>query len=208
MSDTGSAEHSPKNDAQVEQPNTEVDPKKAHSYTYWVKHQPNFYGENAVNIQPKKVEEDQAKTLKAKEETKTDGHSAWNTAGTWEEKKLNGKFFQEVLEKALIGYKNKDGNLEITAINDVTGEGRLIVSRGKKRIGFELGIVIEYTGRGNLEGGQGTIRYREFQEDGDHEHEIEVDEGDEKRKDIQKAVESSLKAITELTLNTLLKLKD
>ncbi len=24
-------------------------------------------------------------------------------------------------------------------------------------------------GRDNLEGGQGTIRYREFQEDGDHE---------------------------------------
>ena len=65
MSDTGSAEHSPKNDAQVEQPTNKDDPKKAHSYTYWVKHQPYFYGENAVSIQPKIFEEHQAKTLKA-----------------------------------------------------------------------------------------------------------------------------------------------
>jgi len=41
-----------------------------------------------------------------------------------EEKKLNAKFFKEVLEKALIGYKNKDDTLEITAVNDVTGEVR------------------------------------------------------------------------------------
>ena len=56
------------------------------------------------------------------------------------------------------------------------------MSRGKKRIGFELGIRLAYKGKiklknkcwfpkglGSLENCNGTIVYSEFQEDGDHE---------------------------------------
>jgi len=65
MSDTGSAEQIPQTDAPVEQSVEQKDGKKDHSYTYWVKHQPDFYGKNNYDIQPKKVEETQAQTLKA-----------------------------------------------------------------------------------------------------------------------------------------------
>lgn len=56
------------------------------------------------------------------------------------------------------------------------------MSRGKKRLGFDINLRVEYQGnlrifyvykgnigRGELEGGQGSISYKDFQEDGDHE---------------------------------------
>lgn len=60
-------------------------------------------------------------------------------------------------------------------------QGRLILSRGKKRIGFDINITVAYKGNqrefpsvivlglGDLEGTNGTISYKDFQEDGDHE---------------------------------------
>ena len=65
MSDTASAEQIPQTDAQVEQPVEGKDKKKDHSYTYWVKNQPDFYGKNNYDIQPKKVDETEVQTLKA-----------------------------------------------------------------------------------------------------------------------------------------------
>lgn len=60
-------------------------------------------------------------------------------------------------------------------------QGRLIVSRGKKRIGFDINITVAYKGTNDkfplvnvlgltdLDGTSGTISYKDFQEDGDHE---------------------------------------
>ena len=73
---------------------------------------------------------------------------------------MNDKIFKEILEKYVVGYKVKTQNVEIASVENVTGEvrkglnklinvfkGRLIVSRGKKRIGFELSIKLEYKGK-------------------------------------------------------------
>ena len=50
----------PQLDPQTNLPKT----KKEHSYTYWVQNNPNFYGENGKDIQPKKVDAQDLEKLK------------------------------------------------------------------------------------------------------------------------------------------------
>ena len=55
--------------------------KKETSYTYWVQKDDNFFNGIEVNTKPIKIEN-------AENQQKDKGNSAWNTANTWEEKKI------------------------------------------------------------------------------------------------------------------------
>ena len=91
MSDSKSGENSP-----TAETLPELDTKKASSYTYWVNNNPNFFGEVGPSQKgPTKIDPALAEKLKKysyfskcltsyrEEESKTSGHSAWNTSGTW-----------------------------------------------------------------------------------------------------------------------------
>jgi len=203
MSEHASLEQTVEHELPKEQPKDE---KKA-SYTYWVNNDPNFFGNKGIDIAPKKLDENKPDQFRETEDAKKAGHSAWNSAGTWEEKSLKGPAFLEFLRNYIPGYTTKDGKLEISEVRSVTGEGRLILSRGKKRVGFEINVELEYKGLGDLEGAAGTISYKEFQEDGDHEHDV-YEEGEEKAAEGRKAAQGNLKELAELLLATLQKLKE
>jgi hypothetical protein len=60
MSDTQVLENTSSNN-QVEEPKL----KKENSYTYWVNNDPNFFGgQQPVDIQPKKIDEQEAQRLR------------------------------------------------------------------------------------------------------------------------------------------------
>lgn len=60
MSDTGSGNNSPREEAPTQQPKG----KKETSYTYWVKNDPNYYKESGIDIKPKKVDEAEVQKIK------------------------------------------------------------------------------------------------------------------------------------------------
>ena len=93
MSDTPEIE---KTELQEVEQTQEPKISKEASYTYWVNKDPNFFAhQKPEDIQPKKLEQQDAQQIKKysnllmnssnyrQEEAKSDGHSAWNTAGTW-----------------------------------------------------------------------------------------------------------------------------
>ena len=76
--------------------------------------------------------------------TKT--NSAWNKAGTWEDKTLK----TDVIKKYLIAQKIEIGDsnrkLLLTDIKSIKGEASIAVVRGQPRMGYELSITAELTG--------------------------------------------------------------
>jgi len=172
-----------------------------------VKPNPNFYGEVKPDLGPKKIDETEAHKLKESEETKKDSHSAWNTSGTWEERNLKPEFIKDVISASVAGFRTKDGKIEITEILKLDGEGKLILSRGKKRVGFEINFKVHYQGLGDLEGGRGSIKFKEFLDDGDYEHEI-IAKGETNKDECRDAVKSCIKEISQAIYDSLNKLKN
>jgi len=66
------------------------DDKNAGGYRYWVRERQDHLYENN---RPTKVDEGQ------KPEPKSQATSAWNTAGTWEDRDLSSDIFQKALEE-------------------------------------------------------------------------------------------------------------
>ena len=73
-------------------------------------------------------------------------NSAWNKAGTWEDKNLK----TDVIKKYLIAQKIEIGDsnrkLLLTDIKSIKGEASIAVVRGQPRMGYELSITAELTG--------------------------------------------------------------
>lgn len=155
-------------DTEVSQQTTTTKTKKETSYTYWVNNDPNFFSNGTpVDIRPKPINEEEfKKQTSAPEKTVT---SAWNTMGTWEEKSLDLKVVRELLEKALSNAQTTDGKIKFVKVSKVEGEAKLVMSRGKKRLGHHLEINIKYKGTGALEGAEGTLNFTELADDGDYE---------------------------------------
>jgi len=118
-------------------------------------------------IAPKKIEDPYF--LKQIEATKTTNGSAWNTAGTWEDKKLSMKFLQSSFEKQLIEteYKFTTGYLKVSSFDSVTGEASLVTSRGKRRMGYELELKVKLEGSAgsDYEGAEALIKIIELCDD-------------------------------------------
>lgn len=73
-------------------------------------------------------------------------NSAWNKAGTWEDKKLKIDTIKKYLidQKMVIGDSNR--KLMLTDIKTIKGEASIAVVRGQPRMGYELSITAELTG--------------------------------------------------------------
>ena len=67
--------------------------------------------------------------------------SRWNAAGTWEEKDLSGWAASRIT--ALLSFQHSGLDVSCTK---VTGDATLVFTRGKKRVGYDLAIVCEWSG--------------------------------------------------------------
>lgn len=189
---------------------TEVPPapkvKKENSYTYWVNNDPNFF-KNAPkpDIKPKPVEASSLpqpvdpSSINGKGE-----HSAWNTAGTWEEKHLGTDKIKKVLESKLINYSLGGGKAKIIEVSKCEGDAKLIVSRGKKRLGYTLAITYKVEGAAGKS--HSTITLKEFLDDGDYEIEVGTEEDDDDT--LKSTVQSAGKAVAQATYDAINTLKE
>jgi hypothetical protein len=60
------------------------------------------------------------------------------------------------------------------------GELSVVTVRGKKRIGYNLKLSLEFVGINEFEGGKGKIKYSEFSDDGDRECNLKFSETEHK----------------------------
>jgi hypothetical protein len=180
--------------------------KKESSYTYWVNNDPNFFKDGLKpDIKPKPVD---VTSLPQPVEVKDNGkheHSAWNTAGTWEEKHLDIAKILKVLESKLINQSIANGKAKIVKVSKCEGESKLIVSRGKKFLGYHLTIKyrVEGTEAKTEPKPQTTVTLKDFQDDGDYEADIGSEDEDQKIKDTVRSAISNVAQATYDAINTL-----
>jgi len=178
--------------------------KKENSYTYWVNKDPNHFKDSKTDTKPKPLDPAEAKKLV--EGGHSTSHSAWNTAGTWEEKGIDKAKVKQVLEQGILNFKSADGKVVITEMIKCEGNTQQVISKGKKRLGFNLQITLKYEGFGNLSESSGHIKFTEVEDDGNYEHEIEAMGPEDD--DVRESVQKSLKAIAQAIFDSLNKLKE
>ncbi|GAA0155135.1 chaperone [Lithospermum erythrorhizon] len=113
------------------------------SYRYWVREKTQ---EAAPLPQPKKLSANDI----SNQSTQPNTHlgSAWNRAGTWEEKNLN-KWANDRM-KELLGTVDPQefsgGIAEIAEVTRCSGDAFLVTVRNKKRVGYTFELTVEVKG--------------------------------------------------------------
>mmetsp|Transcript_4694 Transcript_4694/g.11403 ORF Transcript_4694/g.11403 Transcript_4694/m.11403 type:complete len:193 (-) Transcript_4694:341-919(-) len=145
----------------------------------------------------KPLDEDEKKKLEGGNGTPTEGASAWNKAGTWEEKDFS-KWASERLKEALVEIKPAGGLATFSAVSTVDEcHASVVHTRGKKKAILEVDK-IKVTFKTEA-GGKGSLTLTEVSSTDldDMVVKAKVDKagegGDEKA--IAKAVESTRKEI-------------
>ncbi|XP_057768054.1 uncharacterized protein LOC130988265 [Salvia miltiorrhiza] len=110
------------------------------SYTYWVREASR---DAAPLPAPKKIDPADV----CNQPTQSHLGSAWNRAGTWEEKNLN-KWATERIKELLLSMGSLEfsgGKAEITEVTRCSGDAFLVTVRNKKRVGYtyELSLIVK-----------------------------------------------------------------
>ncbi|XP_076934281.1 uncharacterized protein LOC143600490 [Bidens hawaiensis] len=109
------------------------------SYTYWVR-------EAKQDAAPLPV----PKKLTADDLNNKSNHlgSAWNKAGTWEEKNLNKWATERIKElvQSVGSLEFSSGKAEIAEVTRCTGDAFLVTVRNKKRVGYTYEITLKVKG--------------------------------------------------------------
>ncbi|KAG6428518.1 hypothetical protein SASPL_112770 [Salvia splendens] len=127
-----------------------VSPEKAAesaSYTYWVREASR---DAAPLPAPKKIDPADA----CNRPTQSHLGSAWNRAGTWEEKNLN-KWANERIKELLLSMGSLEfsgGKAEITDVTRCSGDAFLVTVRNKKRVGYTYELSLTVKGEWAIEG--------------------------------------------------------
>eukprot|EP00030_Apusomonadida_sp_AF-17_P004064 a464_588.p2 GENE.a464_588~~a464_588.p2 ORF type:complete len:222 (-),score=49.53 a464_588:36-626(-) len=82
------------------------------------------------------------------ERRSTDGSSVWNAAGTWEERSI-GSWAKDSLRERLLGRTLSVAPLTsfvVTKVCKVDGQASVLFTRGKKRVGFNFDVELEWEG--------------------------------------------------------------
>ncbi|KAH6779208.1 chaperone binding / ATPase activator [Perilla frutescens var. hirtella] len=111
------------------------------SYTYWVREASRDAAPLPV---PKKIEP----TDLSNQTTQSHLGSAWNRAGTWEEKNLN-KWATERIKELLLSMDSLEfsgGKAEITEVTRCSGDAFLVTVRNKKRVGYTYELALKVKG--------------------------------------------------------------
>eukprot|EP01083_Nonionella_stella_P001497 4317_1 len=113
---------------------------KVEESTYY--HFASTPAEEAEKYKPKKVNGD------AGVAPGTESHhgSAWNQGGTWEEKDMSS-WAKDCLKEKFLGIASDCGQVKVTSMTKCEGHANIIFVRGKKRIGYDFEIQLEWTGK-------------------------------------------------------------
>lgn len=104
------------------------------------------------------------------------GASAWNAAGTWEEKDFFGWAKDSIKEHLVgLGPTLAAGTGEITGIEKCTGEANVVCVRGKIRHGYDLDVTFEWSVSIDDKETKGTMRIPEISIDTVHDDELQCE---------------------------------
>ncbi|PIN03602.1 hypothetical protein CDL12_23872 [Handroanthus impetiginosus] len=123
------------------------------SYTYWVR---EVSSDAAPLPVPKKI--DPADLCNQPNQTYLG--SAWNRAGTWEEKNLNkwaSERIKELLE-SMDSLEFSGGKAEIAEVTRCSGDAFLVTVRNKKRVGYTYELTLEVKGEWHIGGEKQELR--------------------------------------------------
>lgn len=117
--------------------NADGDEKAALSYRYWWSEK-----KDAPQAQPVKLDAESQKLVEhtAMERTAS-GLSSWNGAGTFEERDFSG-WGESRIKEMLVGLKA--GAVSIEEVTAAKGDASIVVSRGKKRAGFDYEVSFKW----------------------------------------------------------------
>ncbi|KAL1820025.1 hypothetical protein ACET3Z_014894 [Daucus carota] len=116
------------------------------SYTYWVRKDLKDSKDAAPLPVPRKLT---PQDLLNSSNSHSSNHlgSAWNRAGTWEEKNLNGWANDTI--KELLGFTTLEfsgGRAEIVEVSKCSGDAFLVTVRNKKRVGYTYELTLKVKG--------------------------------------------------------------
>ncbi|KAI8013675.1 hypothetical protein LOK49_LG05G02240 [Camellia lanceoleosa] len=117
---------------------------EASSYTYWVRE----VREDAAPLPvPRKLTPDDLSNH-SRQPPPTHLGSAWNRAGTWEEKNLN-KWASDRIKELLTSVGSLEfsgGRAEIAEVSKCVGDAFLVTVRNKKRVGYTYELTLRVKG--------------------------------------------------------------
>lgn len=119
---------------------------KDSSYTYWVRRKTEQAAPDPV---PRKLS---AQDLAEEPQPALRLGSAWNQAGTWEEKSVT-KWATNRIEELLLSLEPlelKDGRAQVTEVCSCVGEATLVTVRNKKWYGYTYEITMKFKARGEF----------------------------------------------------------
>eukprot|EP00042_Codosiga_hollandica_P056417 m.812524 g.812524 ORF g.812524 m.812524 type:complete len:146 (+) comp59343_c0_seq1:89-526(+) len=101
--------------------------------------------------------------------------SAWNSAGSWEERDTTKWVSAEVKARLTQApYTAPNGDTITVTDATVTGEGRILFSRGKKRAGIDISIDAKWKGTINGQSASGKIAIEELSETSLEDFELQL----------------------------------
>lgn len=129
----------------------EEEEKAASSYTYWVRNKTEAAAPLPV---PQKLQQQ-----KSSSESKSQSHqlgSAWNRAGTWEEKSLNHWAIPRIKELIIsvgsISFSSARGTAQVEDVTKCVGDALVVVVRNKKRVSFTYELSLKVKGEWIIQG--------------------------------------------------------
>ncbi|XP_011093912.1 uncharacterized protein LOC105173740 [Sesamum indicum] len=123
------------------------------SYTYWVR---EVSRDAAPLPVPKKI--DPADVCNQPNQAHLG--SAWNRAGTWEEKNLN-KWATDRIKELLASVGSlefSDGKAEIAEVTRCSGDAFLVTVRNKKRVGYTYELTLQVKGEWHIGGEKKKVK--------------------------------------------------
>lgn len=127
----------------------EEEEKAASSYTYWVRNKTEAAAPLPV---PQKLQQ------QSSSESQSQSHqlgSAWNRAGTWEEKSLNHWAIPRIKELLVsvgsISFSSR-GTAQVEDVTKCVGDALVVVVRNKKRVSFTYELSLKVKGEWVIQG--------------------------------------------------------
>ncbi|GFR47177.1 hypothetical protein Agub_g8870, partial [Astrephomene gubernaculifera] len=107
------------------------------SYSYWA-----GKGGGGVPLpEPRKLTDQEKEELER--QASANGASAWNAAGTFEERNASA-WAKARLKELLVGLRLAGGEVEVLDVNSCEGEANIFLVRGKKRCGFDFELQLAW----------------------------------------------------------------
>lgn len=104
----------------------------------WYRHR-EWRPEKKVEFKPSKVDAEGATV------TKSEGGSAWNAAGTWEERDMLPWWKNRLLGLTGLAVDSFAGKLTVTNVTDVNGEAQILHVRKSSKYIFDINFCVEFS---------------------------------------------------------------